>query len=280
MASLVSFILIETSILLMGAAVVLDSAFNKQSGQTIVFTGGGVLAGLLLGSLIAWVIKRNLRVGAQLVTAPLWLAVVISSWVVGGFVFMLRAAQPNDWRLILAAVELGSVPGLAVGGFFSWQLTRLKPARPNYPLPGAAPIPIPFPEVEAPRVQVPEELAHLLEDRPEIRAIRQVLMEQLVELKEAYAGSKTELLEIEQGLYTAVINAYHSGGRITIYIVCDAQYPHSAPTSVEIELTSPEAGALEPVYSRRILDIWQPGFTLQDIVNEIYGELRQNQQIG
>src|SRR3954470_24435357 len=119
---LMGYTVIETAILFAGAGLAFNLAMDSQNlNQPLII--GCALAGLLVGILFAWLMRRFFEKAPAM--GWVWAYTFLSSWVIGGGVFYLTVADPNRPLVLLAmSCCLGTLPGLIMG----WLLARANPA--------------------------------------------------------------------------------------------------------------------------------------------------------
>lgn len=214
----------------------LDITLNKTAtGPNPLLMGLGLIPGLLVGFLVITLTRgRLVRPNLRLVS-PFWLGMVALAVVVSGYVAWQRADVPMDWRPVIAAGLIATIPGF----FLGWLVSAL--------------VSIGIRKMEAP----------IVVSQAAIRLTADIRL-----LPQAYPNS-TGALHKTGDTYLALLNIPRQRENMVFYVECGEEYPQYPPRSIGLELEVQETKQTERIpYTAPILGFWNPHYSLVDIVNE------------
>jgi hypothetical protein len=224
--------------LLIGLAVgcQLDIALNKNScAPNPLLMGAGLVPGLLIGLLaLAFLKPRLVRPSLRLVS-PFWVGMLAAPVAVSGLVFWQRADVPMDWRPVVAAGLIATLPGALLGWLVAWLASK-----------GIR-------KLEAPAI-ISQAAIRLSQD---IQMVQQV-----------FPGAVGQLHRTGE-TYLALLRIPRQREVMVFYVECGEEYPQFPPRTIGLELEVLNSGQTERIgYTAPILGFWNPHYSLVDIVNE------------
>jgi hypothetical protein len=214
----------------------LDISLNKKSfAPNPLLMATGMVPGLLVGLIVLAFLKRHLiRPGLRLVS-PFWVGMLAAPVAVSGFVFWQRADVPMDWRPVIAAGLIATLPGALLGWLVAWLASK-----------GIR-------KLEAPAI-ISQSAIRLSED---IKLLQQV-----------HPGATGQLHRIGE-TFLALLRIPRQREIMVFYVECGEEYPQYPPRTIGLELELLNNSQTERIpYTAPILGFWNPHYSLVDIVNE------------
>lgn len=214
----------------------LDITINKKAfAPNPLLMGTGLIPGVLVGLLMLVVIKPRLVRPTLRMVSPFWIGMIAAAVAVSGLVSWLRADVPMDWRPVIAAGLVATLPGALLGWFVAWLASR-----------GIR-------KLEAPAV-ISQAAIRLSQD---INFLQQV-----------HRGSSGQLHRTGE-TFLALLRIPRQQETVVFYVECGEEYPGYPPRSIGMELEIPANNITERIpYTAPILGFWNPHYSLVDIVNE------------
>lgn len=214
----------------------LDITLNKNgTGPNPLLMGIGLIPGLLIGLLVITLLRGKLVRPTLRLVSPFWLGMLAVAVAVSGWVAWQRADVPMDWRPVIAAGLVATLPGFFIGWFVAWLGSR-----------GIR-------KLEAPAV-ISQAAIRLTSD---IQVVQQ-----------NYRGG-TGQLHRTGDTYLALLRIPRQRENMVFYVECGEEYPQYPPRSIGLELEIHGNNQTERIpYTAPILGFWNPHYGLVDIVNE------------
>lgn len=195
----------------------------------------GLIVGLVLGWLITLLSTKKLANLPLRLMLPIWVGMVSLGFALGGLFFGFRVSLPMDWRPVITAGLLGSLPGTLFGGLISWRLSR--------DIIAAEAVPIENP-------------------------VLSVLSANLKDLQAQFPGTTGELFVTGNNQYAAKLRVPRTKENLIFYVICDDNYPKQPPTTIAIETELPNNETHPIPYDAPIVYYWDSKYGLRHIVQE------------
>jgi|GEM_PF-1895732 len=222
----------------------LEASFNPSSNSPNFLI---LLLGLIIGGLLSWLASwllqgqyNNLSLSLRLI-APFWLCMGFISLFMGGIFWLLDNTRSMDWRPVLSAILLGTLPGNLLGWLVSWYISKGIIA--NEPLGIYS------------------------------NTLKIITAEEKT-LQTDYPGSRITVQRLGYDSYACILKVPRFNQVVTFYVVCREGYPSIPPSNVNIELILPGNRKQEVPYSVQHLYRWKDTNGLRDIVREAIDILR------
>ncbi len=214
----------------------LDITLNKKAfAPSPLLMAVGLIPGLVVGLIILAFLKRRLIRPTLRMVSPFWVGMLAAPVAVSGLVAWQRADVPMDWRPVIAAGLIATLPGALLGWLVAWLASK-----------GIR-------KLEAPAV-ISQSAIRLSQD---------------IQLLQQVHRDATGQLHRTGETFLALLRIPRQREIMVFYVECGEEYPQYPPRSIGLELEVLNNGITERIpYTAPILGFWNPHYSLVDIVNE------------
>lgn len=230
------FLFVQLVLVMLAAVLQLDLLLVKGAALPGLLFG---LAGLLGSLLIAWLVTplllRRFQRDLFRLISPFWIGLGLAALVASGIWFCLSVNVPMDWRPVLLAGLVATLPGSLLGGLLSRRISR-----------------------------------DLIENEPTLSHSRAVLLlnKHLDEVKQMYPKADGQVYISDENLYMATVRVPRTGEELVFYVSCDEEYPAKPPTAIAVELVLANGKTDNVRYEAPIVYYWNAKYGLRHIIEE------------